>query len=95
MIVGFVSLKTWLTLLLAAVSMGILLSVSTLFLEEIYFHVYPNPRHVLLLFLGAVLEKFGYRQLNSLWKLIGLYQWVRGRKASWGTMTRKASWQTR
>ncbi|HSN03573.1 MAG TPA: glycosyltransferase family 2 protein [Nitrospira sp.] len=95
LIVGFVSFKTWLMLLLAAVSMGILLSVSALFLEEISFHVYPNPRHVLLLFLGSVLENFGYRQLNSLWKLIGLYQWVRGRKASWGTMTRKASWQTR
>ena len=93
-IVGFVSFQTWLMLLLAAISMGILLSVSAFFLEEISFHVYPKPRHVLLLFLGAILENFGYRQLNSLWKLIGLYQWMRGKKAAWGTMTRKASWQT-
>jgi hypothetical protein len=82
-------------LLLAAISLGILLSVSAFFLEEMSFHVYPKPQHVLLLLLGAILENFGYRQLNSLWKLIGLYRWMVGKKATWGAMTRNASWHSR
>lgn len=94
-LLGFVSFKAWLILCSAGISMGILLSVSAFFLEELSFHVYPKPKHVFLLFLGAVLENFGYRQLNSVWKLIGLYRWMTGKKATWGAMTRKASWQTR
>lgn len=94
-ILGFVSFKVWLVLLVAAISLGILLSVSAFFLEEMSFHVYPKPQHVLLLLLGAILENFGYRQLNSLWKLIGLYRWMIGKKATWGAMTRTASWHSK
>lgn len=94
-ILGFVSFKVWLVLLVAAISLGSLLSVSAFFLEEMSFHVYPKPQHVLLLLLGAILENFGYRQLNSLWKLIGLYRWMIGKKATWGAMTRTASWHSK
>ncbi|TKB87661.1 MAG: glycosyltransferase family 2 protein [Nitrospira sp.] len=94
-ILGFISFNVWFVLLLAAISLGILLSVSAFFLEEMSFHVYPKPQHVLLLLLGAILENFGYRQLNSLWKLIGLYRWMVGKKATWGAMTRNASWHSR
>ncbi len=94
-ILGFVSFKVWLVLLVAAISLGILLSVSAFFLEEMSFHVYPKPQHVFLLLLGAISENFGYRQLNSLWKLIGLYRWMVGKKATWGAMTRTASWHSK
>ena len=94
-VMGFVSMQAWLILLVAAIGMGVLLSVSALLLEEMSFHVYPDQRDVLKLLLAAILENFGFRQLNSVWKLIGLYRWVRGKKATWGTMTRTASWQTR
>lgn len=92
---GFISFHVWLVLLLAAISLGILLSVSAFFLEEMSFHVYPKPQHVLRLLLGAIFENFGYRQLNSLWKLIGLYRWLVGKKAAWGAMTRTASWHSK
>lgn len=94
-ILGVISFHIWFVLLLAAISLGILLSVSAFFLEEMSFHVYPKPQHVLLLLLGAILENFGYRQLNSLWKLIGLYRWMVGKKATWGAMTRNASWHSK
>lgn len=90
-IVGFVSFQSWLALFLAGISLGVLLSVSALFLEEISFHVYPRRKDVIILFLGAIFENFGYRQLNSFWKLIGLYRWMVGKKATWGVMTRKVS----
>ena len=70
-------------------------SVSALLLEEMSFHVYPNQRDVFKLLLAAIVENFGFRQLNSVWKLIGLYRWVVGKKATWGAMTRTASWQAR
>ena len=94
-VMGFVSVEVWLSFLLVAISLGILLSVSAVLLEEISFHVYPKPRHVLLLFLAAIVENFGYRQLNAVWRLIGLVKWLRGGKAQWGEMSRKASWQAR
>ncbi len=94
-VLGFVSVQTWLILLIAAIGLGVLLSVSALLLEEMSFHVYPAQRDVMKLLLAAVVENFGFRQLNSAWKLIGLYRWVRGKKATWGAMTRTASWQAR
>jgi cellulose synthase/poly-beta-1,6-N-acetylglucosamine synthase-like glycosyltransferase len=94
-VMGFVSIEVSLSFLLVAISLGILLSVSAVFLEEILFHAYPKPRHVLLLVLAAIAENFGYRQLNAVWRLIGLVKWLRGGKAQWGEMSRKASWQTR
>ena len=92
---GFVSLHAWFLLLLVAVGLGVMLSVSALLLEEISFHVYPNQLDVWKLLLAAIAENFGYRQLNSVWKLIGLYRWIRGGEARWGDMIRKASWQAR
>lgn len=74
---GFVSVQAWLILLIAAIGLGMLLSVSALLLEEMSFHVYSD------------------QQLNSVWKLIGLYRWILGKKAVWGAMTRTASWQIR
>ena len=90
-IAGFISFQSWLALCIVGISLGVLLSVSALFLEEISFHVYPRRRDVIILFLGAIFENFGYRQLNSFWKLIGLYRWMVGKKATWGVMTRKVS----
>jgi cellulose synthase/poly-beta-1,6-N-acetylglucosamine synthase-like glycosyltransferase len=94
-LLGFVSFQVWLIMCIMAISLGILLSVSAFLLEEISFHVYPKPKHVGLMLAAAILENFAFRQLNALWKLIGLYKWMSGEKAKWGTMTRTGSWQTR
>ncbi|HET9963544.1 MAG TPA: glycosyltransferase [Nitrospiraceae bacterium] len=91
---GIVSIQAWLILLVAAIGLGVLLSVSALLLEELSFHVYPAQRDVVKLLLAAVVENFGYRQVNSLWKAIGLWRWMRGKQAQWGEMKRSASWQS-
>ncbi len=77
--------------LLMAIGFGLLNSVAALLLEEISFHLYPHPKHLLLLVCVAVAENFGYRQLNSMWRLTGLLNWVFKQQANWGDMTRKAS----
>lgn len=70
------------------VAFGVFLSVMSLVLAEISFFRSPKVHHMFALGLGAILENFGYRQLNSLWRIEGLYQFFRKQK-SWGDMQRK------
>lgn len=76
-----------------ALSTGLLISASSLLLEEISFHVYTRRGDFVRLVAAIVLENFGYRQLTLLWRLQGMWRYLRGTKPQWGEMTRKASWQ--
>jgi cellulose synthase/poly-beta-1,6-N-acetylglucosamine synthase-like glycosyltransferase len=61
-----------------AFSLGFLLSVSALLLEELSFRLYPRFSQTALLVLVAIVENLGYRQLVSAWRLAGLARWLRG-----------------
>lgn len=89
---GVVSLPAFLAFTLLAIVLGILLSVSSLMLEEMSFHLYPRPRQLALLFLMSVVENFGYRQMTLYWRFSGLVQWLFGARTKWGSMPRSASW---
>lgn len=67
---------------------GTFIGVSTLVLEELELQRSPRASDLLKLGLVAVLENFGYRQLNSIWRVIGWYQFIR-KVEGWGEMTRK------
>jgi cellulose synthase/poly-beta-1,6-N-acetylglucosamine synthase-like glycosyltransferase len=71
-----------------AVILGGALSLSAVALEELSFRRYPRLSDLLRLFGLAVLENFGYRQLNAWWRLKGTISAIRG-KGGWGHMTRK------
>jgi len=90
---GLVSWDAFVTFIIVAFGFGLVLSVSSLLLEEISFHIYPKPRQIAVLLFVVVLENFGYRQLNSVWRLWGLLLWLFRSKTGWGVMTRSASWQ--
>lgn len=90
---GMISSQALWVFLFVAIGFGILLSVSGLLLEEMTFHIYPRPRHLLLLLFAVLIENFGYRQINSWWRLIGIARWLRGGKAKWGEMKRTGAWQ--
>ncbi|MGB4069693.1 MAG: glycosyltransferase [Nitrospira sp.] len=94
LVFGLVSLHVWMVCMFVAVGFGITLSLSALLMEEMTFHLYQRPSDLLRLLCVSVVENFGYRQLNSYWKLIGLWRWLRGTKAEWGKMVRSASWQS-
>jgi cellulose synthase/poly-beta-1,6-N-acetylglucosamine synthase-like glycosyltransferase len=66
---------------------GIAISVGALALEEAELRRVSHVGDLLRLAAAAVLENFGYRQLNSWWRFRGLWEWMRGVK-SWGEMTR-------
>jgi cellulose synthase/poly-beta-1,6-N-acetylglucosamine synthase-like glycosyltransferase len=91
---GMISWDAFGAFLFVAIGLGILLSASGLLLEEMSFHIYPRGRQLLMLGLVVILENFGYRQLNSVWRLTGLWRWAMQKESSWGTMKRKGSWQS-
>ena len=68
---------------------GVLLSTSALVLEEYTVCRYPFPRHSLLLFVAAILENFGFRQILTLWRVQGLIDGIKGKKGGWGHMERR------
>lgn len=90
---GVMSASAFFAFMFVAVGMGILLSVNSLLIEEMSFHIYKKPGNTALLFLFAVAENFGYRQINSWWRVVGLYRWLRG-GGGWGEMKRAAKWQS-
>ena len=66
---------------------GVFISVISLFLEELSLAENPRPADLLTLTLCAIAENFGYRQINNLWRLEGIWQFLR-KKQGWGAMTR-------
>ena len=92
-VLGLISGTAFLAFLALAFSLGFLLSVSALLLEELSFHLYPRLSQIASLVGIAVVENLGYRQLVTVWRLIGLARWLRGTRGTWGTMTRKGTWQ--
>ena len=66
---------------------GLLLTGLALMMEEFSDRRYRRVRDQLLLFWWAALEQFGYRQLTILWRLRGIWKFLRGNH-EWGTMVR-------
>ena len=85
---GLLSLDFFVAYLAAAFAFGVAISVGSLAIEEAELRRFPKARDLIILAGAAVLENFGYRQLNSYWRIRGLWQWLRGEQA-WGSMARK------
>jgi cellulose synthase/poly-beta-1,6-N-acetylglucosamine synthase-like glycosyltransferase len=89
---NLLSLESALAMLLLSFGTGFVLTIACLLVEEMCFHTYPKPQHILVLFAVAFFENFSYRQLQSLWRLEGTYRWLVGSEFQWGEMTRQGSW---
>ncbi len=90
---GQISWQAFADFMFVAIGLGILLSASGLLLEEMSFHIYPRGKQLLALGAVVLLENLGYRQLNTIWRLIGLWRWLTRKESTWGTMKRKGDWQ--
>jgi cellulose synthase/poly-beta-1,6-N-acetylglucosamine synthase-like glycosyltransferase len=91
LIFGWMAWETAAVFFALAIGLGVMLSASALVLEEMSFHVYPRISELLKLFLIAILENLGYRQLTLIWRIKGLFSWLRGAVPEWGEMKRSAS----
>ncbi len=79
---GLMSLHFFLLFLALAILYGVFLSTASILLEEMTYRRYPKWNHLFTLLLYGVLENFGYRQMNSLWRcqavlklLLGMRKW--------------------
>jgi cellulose synthase/poly-beta-1,6-N-acetylglucosamine synthase-like glycosyltransferase len=81
--VGALSPTFFFEFLLFGYLFGTLISIGSVVIEEMSYHRYNDPRDLVRLLGACFLEHFPYRQLNSLWRLRGLWEFV----------TRKTSWQ--
>jgi cellulose synthase/poly-beta-1,6-N-acetylglucosamine synthase-like glycosyltransferase len=90
---GFISPAAFWSFMLLAISLGVLLSISALLLEEITCHTYRRPGNLFALTCMAIVENFGYHQLVLVWRLQGLYRWATDAPSKWGEMKRSASLQ--
>jgi len=86
---GAVNERFALELLLASYGYALVLSLTTVLLEEISFHRYRRWSDLVAIVAAAALENFWYRQLNALFGLQGLWAALRGQRQVWGEMTRR------
>jgi cellulose synthase/poly-beta-1,6-N-acetylglucosamine synthase-like glycosyltransferase len=84
---GLLDVGYLLAFLAVTFTFGIFISVCALILEEIELKRFPKAWHLAVLTGAAVLENFGYRQINNLWRLRGTWQYLRGAQG-WGDMRR-------
>jgi len=75
--------------LASSILLGVLLSLTSLLFEEMTFRKYENTKDIILLSFYAILENFGYKQLNSIWRFIGLYKLIT-RNEDWGFQERSS-----
>lgn len=88
---GYVSPEVSLIFFTIAIGFGVLLSTVAVLLEEMSFHIYTRPTYIFTLFFCALIENFGYRQLNSWWRMKAMFQVFTRKKSSWGNMQRKGA----
>lgn len=87
LLIHAVNLWFALLLFLVAYGYGMLLSTCSVLLEELSTQPYARFRDRLWLGPWMLLESFGYRQLTVVWRLRGLWRFLRHR-TEWGVMTR-------
>lgn len=71
---------------------GVFISLYALLLEEIELRRHLSVKSLLLLAWVAIIENFGYRQLNNYWRIVGWWQFLR-KKKDWGSMPRRGALQ--
>jgi len=86
---GLLSIPIALLFFAVSVLFGLVLSVSSVLLEELTICKYPNPRDVLRLLFAGLIENFGFRQVMLLWRVQAIFQVLRKKDRSWGEMERR------
>lgn len=87
-IAGLVNLNFFIGFYAVSVLYGIVLSIGALLLEENTFKKYPSIGQLFKLIFFALIDNFGYRQINA-WFRVEAMLTYRKNKHNWGSMKRK------
>lgn len=85
---GILSIEFFIAYCALVFGFGICLSLGCFLLAELSLRRYRRTIDLWRLGLGAIVENFGYRQLNSAWRVMGIWQFLR-KKQGWGEMKRR------
>ncbi len=85
---GILSIQFFIAFLMLAFLLGSIISLLSVLLEEISFRKYQNLYDLVMLIVFTMLETFIFRPLTVIWRIKGLYQFLRGSK-QWGDMKRE------
>jgi hypothetical protein len=77
-IVGLISIKFTLLFLVFGYTFATFLSVGAVMLEEMTYRRYAHWREVSRLLFYCLAEHFPYRQMIMVWRLQGIWQYLRG-----------------
>ena len=86
-IIGTLNTPIVLLLFTTTILMGMLVSISSVFISEFDREIYGNKDVFRLLWM-ALVENFGIRQLISLWRVTGFFSAMKKSKG-WGAQVRK------
>ena len=86
--VGAFSLSFFLSFMAVSILLSILISASSVVLEEYVIHRYERKEDIARMIGYSVFESFGYRQMNAYWRVQGLIDAIR-RKSGWGEQVRR------
>jgi cellulose synthase/poly-beta-1,6-N-acetylglucosamine synthase-like glycosyltransferase len=86
-LLGILSWTYLLAFVAVVFTYGVTISVCSLILEEVELRRFTRARDLAILTLAAIIENFGYRQLNNLWRIKGYWQFLR-KQNKWGDMPR-------
>jgi hypothetical protein len=75
---GLLSREFFLQFLLFGYAFATMISIGAVLQEEVTYRRYNNWRDVSRLVFYCFLEHFPYRQLHMIWRLQGLWQYMRG-----------------
>jgi cellulose synthase/poly-beta-1,6-N-acetylglucosamine synthase-like glycosyltransferase len=92
---GLIRVDVAILFLAVSILFGILLSMSSVVLEELTQRRYPRPLDLARLFFASILENLGFRQMLTIWRTRALFDALRGRQLGWGTMERRGFGSTR
>lgn len=74
--------------LLVSIGFTTALNIACILIEVLAFRSYSDNRSILKLLFYSLAENVGYRQLNLIWRLVGLIKWTFG-YTSWGIVKKK------
>ncbi len=87
LLMGWVDASFAFAFLTLSIGLGVTITLCSIVLEELTFHRYRAWTDLARMTLYGLIENLGYRQLTSLYRCLGLWDYLRGRQG-WGEMRR-------
>ena len=87
-LLGLVDARFFAAFLGVVVLYSTLTGITAVLLEDVTFRRHPHLWHLFVLALAGLIENLGYRQINTWWRTLAFFDYLRGNQ-TWGNMERR------